>query len=262
MWTILGTVAELDLSAFYGSYRADGHGRAAYDPSMVVALLLYAYAMGNRSSRGIERECVCGEDVAYRIIAANLQSDHSTIAEFRVRHETALAGLFTDVLAVCARAGLVKVGVVAIDGTKMSANASQERNHGYERIAREILAEAARIDAEEDELYGDARGDELPEHLRIAEGRRAALREAKRQLDAERAERLEPDGGAGEDEAGSEGSGVPLVLDPAAIVTHSSGQRRWLQVARKQTDEHREWEARPIAQSRTARLLEVERRFS
>src|ERR1700733_11420670 len=142
--------------------------------------------MGNRSSRGIERECV--EDVAYRVIAANLKPDHSTIAEFRVRHETALAGLFSDVLAVCARAGLVKVGVVAIDGTKMSANASQERNHGYERIAREILAEAARIDAEEDELYGDARGDELPEHLRTAEGRKAALREAKRQLDAERAE--------------------------------------------------------------------------
>jgi hypothetical protein len=179
----------------------------------------------NRSSRGIERECL--EDVAYRIIAANLKPDHWTIAEFRVRHETALAGLFTDVLAVCARAGLVKVGVVAIDGTKMSANASQERNHGYERIAREILAEAARIDAEEDELYGDARGDELPEHLRTAEGRKAALREAKRQLDAERTERLEQDAGAGEDEAGSEGSGVPLVLDPAAIVTHSSGQRKW-----------------------------------
>jgi transposase len=260
VWTILGTVAELDLSAFYGSYRADGHGRAAYDPSMVVALLLYAYAMGNRSSRGIERECV--EDIAYRIIAANLKPDHSTIAEFRVRHETALAGLFTDVLGVCARAGLVKVGVVAIDGTKMSANASQERNHGYERIAREILAEAARIDAEEDELYGDARGDELPEHLRTAEGRKAALREAKRQLDAERAERLEQDAGAGEDEAGSEGSGVPLVLDPTAIVTHSSGQRKWLQVARKQTDEHREREARPIPHPRIARLLEVERRFS
>ena len=146
VWTILGTVEELDLSAFYGSYRADGHGRAAYDPSMMVALLLYAYAMGIRSSRGIERECV--EDVAYRVIAANLKPDHSTIAEFRCRHEAALAGLFTDVLGVCARAGLVTVGVVAIDGTKMSANASQERNHGYERVAREILAEAARIDAQ------------------------------------------------------------------------------------------------------------------
>ena len=106
--------------------------------------------MGNCSSRGIERACV--EDVAYRVIAANVKPDHSTIAEFRCRHETALAGLFGDVLAVCARAGLVRVGVIAIDGTKMSANASRERNDGDERIAREILAEAARIDAEEDEL--------------------------------------------------------------------------------------------------------------
>jgi hypothetical protein len=193
-----------------------------------VALLLYSYALGNRSSRGIERECV--EHVAYRIIAANLKPDHLTIAEFRVRHEAALAALFTDVLAVCARAGLVTVGVIAIDGTKMSANASQERNQGYERIAREIIAEAARIDAEEDELYGDARGDELPEHLRTAEGRRAALREAKRQLEAERAEqRLERDSDSDADEQapGTEGSGVPLVLDPAVIVTRSAGQRKW-----------------------------------
>ena len=137
VWTILGTVAELDLATLYSSYRADGHGRAAYDPSMMVALLLYAYAMGNRSSRGIERECV--GDVAYRIIPANLKPDHSTIAEFRVRHETALAGLFTDVLALCARAGSVKVGVVAIDGTKMSAKASQERNHGYELTRRAVV---------------------------------------------------------------------------------------------------------------------------
>ena len=203
------------------------------------------------------------EDVAFRVIAANLKPDHSTIAEFRVRHEAALAGLFSDVLAVCARAGLVKVGVVAIDGTKMSANASQERNHGYERLAREILAEAARIDAEEDELYGDARGDELPEHLRTAEGRKAALREAKRRLDAERAEeRLEQDADAGGDAVECERSGVPLSLDPAAIVTRSSGQRGWLQAARRQTDEHRAREARPISRSRVGRLLEVERRFA
>ena len=124
------------------------------------------------------------------------------------------------------------------------------------------MAEAARIDAEEDELYGDARGDELPEHLRTAEGRKAALREAKRQLDAERAERLEQGGDTDAGAAESEGSGVALVLDPAAIVTRSSGQRGWLQVARRQTDEHRGREARPIPHSRTARLLEVERRFS
>src|ERR1019366_8051220 len=90
-WTVLAAVAEMDLDAFYGAYRPDGHGRPAYDPAMMVAVLLFAYARGNRSSRGIEREC--GENVAYRVLAANLVPDHSTIAEFRKRHETALAGL-------------------------------------------------------------------------------------------------------------------------------------------------------------------------
>src|SRR5487761_2219798 len=89
VWTILGSVKEMDLSPFFGVYRADGHGRPAYDPAMMVALLLYAYAKGNRSSRGIEREC--REDVAYRVICANLVPEHSTVAEFRKRHEAELA---------------------------------------------------------------------------------------------------------------------------------------------------------------------------
>src|SRR5919206_1910311 len=118
VWSILSAVEELDLGALYADYRADGHGRPAYDPSMMVALLLYAYAKGNRSSRGIEREC--GEDVAYRVICSNHVPDHSTIAEFRVRHEAALAEVFTSVLCLCRKAGLVKVGVVAIDGTKIA----------------------------------------------------------------------------------------------------------------------------------------------
>ena len=182
-WTVLAAVAEMDLSAFYGAYRADGHGRPAYEPSMMVALLMYAYAKGNRSSRGIERECV--EDVAYRVIAANLAPDHSTIAEFRKRHEVALAGLFGEVLSLCREAGLVKVGVIAIDGTKMHANASQHSSRDYEQIAREILEEAAAVDAAEDELYGDKRGDELPEQLTSEHGRRAWFREAKRRLEEE-----------------------------------------------------------------------------
>src|SRR5579871_442159 len=94
VWTVLGAVEEMNLDVFYGAYRANGQGRAAYDPSMVVALLLYSYALGIRSSRQIERACV--EDVAFRVITANLKPDHSTIADFRVRHEAALAGLFTD----------------------------------------------------------------------------------------------------------------------------------------------------------------------
>jgi hypothetical protein len=129
------------------------------------------------------------EDVAYRVIAANRVPDHSTIAEFRVRHERALAELFGGVLELCKQAGLISVGVIAVDGTKVMANASSYANVDYKRIAIEILKEAERIDREEDELYGEGRRDELPEHLRTPEGRRAALKEAKRRLDQERQRR-------------------------------------------------------------------------
>src|SRR5215204_1771703 len=169
VWTVLESVEQLDLAAFYAEYRADGHGRPAYEPSMMVALLLYAYARGNRSARGIERACV--EDVAFRVVAGNLVPDHSTIAEFRRRHEHALGEVFSGVLGLCSRAGLASVGVVAIDGTKMSANAAINSNRDFGQIAREILEEAAEIDEREDELYGQARGDELPEQLRTREGR-------------------------------------------------------------------------------------------
>jgi transposase len=125
-WCVIDAVGELDLAAFYASYRADGWGRAAHDPAMMVALLLYAYAIGERSSRRIER--YCEHDVAFRVIAANRVPDHATIARFRVRHERALAGLFGEVLALCAEAGLVKVGVIAVDGTKVHANASPGRH--------------------------------------------------------------------------------------------------------------------------------------
>jgi transposase len=167
-WFIVETVRQLDLAPFYASYRQDGWGRAAFEPQMMLSLLLYAYARGERSSRGIE--CRCVEDVAYRVIAAQQAPDHATIARFRVRHEAALADLFTEVLSLCKEAGLVKVGLIAIDGTKLHANASHHANLDYEQLAREILKEAARIDAAEDELYGDQRGDELPEHCGPAKG--------------------------------------------------------------------------------------------
>ncbi|MDQ5834538.1 MAG: transposase, partial [Actinomycetota bacterium] len=189
-WFVIDAVAQLDLAAFYAAYRADGHGRAAHDPAMMVALLLYAYAIGERSSRRIERRCV--EDVATRVICANRAPDHCTIARFRQRHEAALGALFGDVLVLCAEAGLVSVGVVAIDGTKVHANASQHATRDYEQIAREILEEAGRVDAEEDEQFGERRGDELPPELATAHGRRGWLREAKRRLDERRAEEARP----------------------------------------------------------------------
>jgi transposase len=251
VWTVLDAVAELDLSAIYADYRDDGRGRPAYEPSMMVALLLYAYARGNRSSRGIERACV--EDIAYRVVTGNLAPDHSTIAEFRRRHERPLGELFSGVLALCARAGLVSVGVVAIDGTKMAANASSDANRDFGQIAREILAEAAEIDRREDELYGSERGDELPEQLRTREGRRRALREAKERLARERdnAPETPPD----------DAQPATVELDPGQFVTRPQGRRAWVREGRRALDAEREREARPIAKNRTDRLFEACRRL-
>ena len=121
----------------------------------MVALLLYAYARGIRSSRVIERACEA--DVAFRVLAAQQRPDHATIARFVERHQEAIAGLFGEGLTLCARSGLAKVGVIAVDGTKVQANASRNENLDYEQLAREIVEEARAVDAAEDELYGDAR---------------------------------------------------------------------------------------------------------
>ena len=174
-WFVLDAVSQLDLTAFYERYREDGWGRKAYEPSMMVALVLYAYCAGERSSRQIERRC--REDIALRVLTANQHPDHATICRFRQQHEEALSGLFAEVLRLCAEAGLVRVGVVALDGTKLHANASRERNRtdaDLEAEVRRILDEAERVDAEEHARFGDARGDELPPGFRDREERRRA----------------------------------------------------------------------------------------
>jgi hypothetical protein len=134
-----------------------------------MALLLYAYARGVRSARMIER--ACEEDVAFKTIAMMETPDHATIARFVARHEAALGELFGPVLRLCDEAGLVRPGVVAIDGTRLAGNASRESTCDFAQIAREIVAEATATDEAEDELYGEERGDELPEQLRTREGR-------------------------------------------------------------------------------------------
>ena len=185
-WFVLDVVGELDVSAFVAVYRADGRGGAAYEPSMMVALLVYAYCVGERSSRVIERRC--SEDVAFRVIAANQLPDHATIARFRATHQDALAGLFGQVLGLCARAGMVKAGLVAVDGTRMEANASRAANRSAEQLAKEILDDAATVDAEEDARLGGARGDELPAEL-TGSGRRARIRALLDELEADAAKR-------------------------------------------------------------------------
>src|SRR5437773_1246625 len=174
-WFVLDAVEEMDLTAFFAAYREDGWGRAAFDPQMMVALLLYSYAVGERSSRGIERRC--REDVAFRVITANRIPDHATIARCRARHEQALADAFVQVLALCATAGLVSVGLVALDGSLLSGNASPGATRSYATIREEVermLAQAAEADAAEDERLGEARGDELPAELSDPRSRRGA----------------------------------------------------------------------------------------
>jgi transposase len=151
-WVVIDAVGQLDLSGLCGAYRGDGNGRPAYDPALLVALLLYSYATGERSSRVIERRC--HEDVAVRVICAGLFPDHATIARFRRRHAEALIGLFGQVLALCELAGLGRFGTIAIDGTKIRANASKYR-YATERQAARILAEAEAQDAADDELDPD-----------------------------------------------------------------------------------------------------------
>ena len=236
-WFVLEAVSELDLDAFYAAYRQDGWGRAAHDPAMMVALFVYAYATGVRTSRDIERHCF--DDVAFRVITANRVPDHATIARFRVRHETAIAQLFGSVLELCARAGMVKVGVVAVDGTKIAAAATHHATRTYEQIAEEILEEAARLDAAEDALFGDARGDELPEGLRTSGDRRAWVREAKQAMEAKRAK---------EAKLVARDRGERLVECKARLEQDCELERRVV-------GEHAAWLARGIASDGTRRVF-------
>jgi transposase len=183
-WVVLDAVDTMDLGPFLARYRDDGWGGAAYDPAMMTALLLYAYATGSRSSRHIERRC--REDVACRVICANATPDHATIARFRAQHETALGGLFGEVLRLCAAAGIGRVGLVALDGTKLAAAASMSADRTADELDAAIaamLAEAAAADAAEDaELGPDRRGDELPPAIAERGSRLARFAEARRQL--------------------------------------------------------------------------------
>lgn len=188
-WFIIDAVEQIDLELFYRKYRTDGVGNSAFNPLMMVSLLFYAYCTGERSSRRIEK--LCQTDVAYKVITANRTPDHTTIARFRKDNGQDLKELFFEVLRLCAEAGLVKLGTVSLDGTKMRANASLAANRtlkGLEGEVEKILAEAAARDAEEDEAFGaDKRGDEMPEGLRDRNSRLSRLKACKERLEREKA---------------------------------------------------------------------------
>ena len=191
---------ELDLAAIYAAYeRKDGRGLSAYHPLLLTRLLLYGYCSGITSSRRIEKAGY--DDVAFRYLAANQHPDHDTIANFRREHLDSLAGLFVQALKLCQKAGLVKLGNVAIDGTKMMANASTRRSVPYQKLKEReqywketvdrLLAQAQRTDEQEDQQWGQGRTDDLPPELAHAKDRLQRLREAKAELEREAKEQLE-----------------------------------------------------------------------
>jgi len=186
VWFLLETVEALDASAFHARRRLGGAGTAGYDPDVMLALLVYAYCQGVRSSRQVERRCLT--DVAFRVVCAQDVPDHETIARFRAEHEAAFAALFTQVLQGAATAGLVRLGTVAIDGTKVPAIASIDANRGQEWLdeqVRQIIAEARGAGAEDaacgsgsGDDVGHADGDRVPSRLRDRGHRAGRIRRA------------------------------------------------------------------------------------
>jgi transposase len=179
---IADTVGALDLQAFYAPYEGDGRRNQPFDPQMMVTVLLYAYATGTFSSRRIARKLE--DDVAYRVLAAGSFPAHRTIAEFRQEHLAAFEALFVQVVTIAREAGVVQLGALAVDGSKVKASASKHKAMSYgrmrdeERRVREqiaaLTAEAAAVDAAEDAAHGpDVRGDELPAELQRREERLA-----------------------------------------------------------------------------------------
>jgi transposase len=182
VFVVLDAVAALDLGEFRRWYRADGHGRAAFDPEMMVALLLYGYCQGERSSRVTGQRCV--RDVAYRVIAGGLRPDHATIARFRVRHEKALGGLFSQVLRLLAAEGMVSLGTLSLDGTKLAGNAARKASRTLPQIGK-LLAEAAAADAADDARHDDNPQPATPRTLACRAEQRERLARARDRLAAE-----------------------------------------------------------------------------
>jgi transposase len=245
---LVDVVNALNLGAIYESYdEKDGRGQAAYAPAMMVRVLLYGYCKGIYSSR--KMQAATYEDVAFRYLAADEHPDHSTLAEFRKRHLEALAGLFTQALQLCQKAGLVKLGQVAIDGTKIQGNASKHKAMSYGRMGEteeklkaeveQLLRRAEVVDAAEDQKYGKGNsGEELPEELAGRESRIAKIRAAKAELEAEAkqqaeekkaeaeakiAERREQQERTGKKTGGRE----PQVPDPDKAVPEPKAQRNF-----------------------------------
>lgn len=232
VWFIIDAIARLNTTAFHARARLGRVGRQGYDPDMLLTLLVYAMAHGTRSSRQIER--LCHTDVAFRIICAQDVPDHTVIARFRQHHEQALGDLLTATLVLAAELGMVRLGVVAFDGTKIAANAAQAANRTEDhlrKLAGQHLADAAATDAAEDALFGDDRGDETPPDLRDRTHRRqriaqaldeiAARKAADQPTDAQRQAAADYTAALATTTTGQSGTGpagrTPKAADPVAV---------------------------------------------
>lgn len=240
VWFVLDVLDRLDTARFHVGRRTGGVGRQGYDPDMLLALLIYAYAVGERSSRRIERLCI--DHVAFRVLCGQDGPDHTTIARFRAEHHDAFEDLFAQVLRLCSAAGMVKVGVVSIDGTKIAANASKSANRSHDwirgeaqRIAAEVVADADAVDAAEDEAAAQqgGSGDDVLPGMATRAGRAAGIAKAMAELERQDAEHAEADAADRADaarfladiEAGSTRRGTLLAgVDP--VLAHQARIRR------------------------------------
>jgi transposase len=228
VWLVIEAVRLLDTSGFHARRKTGGAGAAGYDPDMLVTLLIWAYANGVTSSRRIER--LCGQDVAFRVICAGGVPDHVTVARFRQQFAETAAALFAQVLVLCARLGMGQAGTVALDGTKIGANASKDANRteeGLRKLAEDLAARHAAADAEEDALFGDGRGDDDPGDPHTRRERVAAAlaslqaererREAETAADRDRAARAVTAARDGTPEAGKPPAGSEVALAGQAL---------------------------------------------
>ena len=248
VYFILDTVATLDLTPIFNHYERELRGQPPFHPRMMVALLLYCYATGTRSSRKIMRRC--RTDVACRIIVGEDIPDFRTISEFRKTHLDQLETLFVEILKLCALAGLVKVGTIALDGTKVKANASRHKAMSYERMQQEeqrlkeevarLLAEAEASDASEDAAHGpDRSGDEVPAELARRQSRLAKIQQAKAELE-ERARKEATEEAARREAKGETPSAkapADAVPDPKDQINFTDPESRIMKASNKGWDQ-------------------------
>ena len=248
VYFLIDTVATLDLTPIFTHYERELRGQPPFHPRMMVTLLLYCYATGTRSSRKIMRRC--RTDVACRIIVGEDVPDFRTISDFRRIHLARVEGLFVDVLKLCALAGLTRVGTIALDGTKIKANASRHKAMSYDRMKEEekrlkeeiagLLAEAEATDAAEDDVHGrDRSGDELPDELKRRESRLAKILEAKALLE----ERARAEAAEEAARRQAEGKGPPTkppteaVPEPKDQLNFTDPESRIMKVSNKGWDQ-------------------------